>query len=214
MSLFLGKIHYWLFNKILWFEKLENEIINLAKEEGFDVENISVEIQNKYGEKLPNKPLEELIDTSNIHGWLQNQIHSAERRMASWTKLLIEADEKNYKKLEEVYKAQGIVAANEVKSEGKLASTPEELFNFMNDYILDGMPCDRVNEVVMNEENKIGWKQRICVHKDIWQEVGCNVEYFYNLRNSWIKSFVNELNNNYEYLIEESGMRVIRYISE
>ena len=31
MSLFLGKIHYWLFNKILWFEKLEDEIIDLAK---------------------------------------------------------------------------------------------------------------------------------------------------------------------------------------
>ena len=36
MSLFLGKIHYWLFNKILWFEKLEDEIIDLAKKEGFE----------------------------------------------------------------------------------------------------------------------------------------------------------------------------------
>ena len=214
MSLFLGKIHYWLFNKILWFEKLENEIINLAKEEGFEVEKLNGEIQNKYGEKLPNKPLEELIDTSNIHGWLQNQIHCAERRMAAWTKLLIEADENNYGKLEKVYKDQGIVAANEVKSEGNLPSTPEELFNCMNDYILDGMPCDRVNEVVLKEENKFGWKQRICVHKDIWQEVGCDVDNFYNLRNAWIKSFVHELNNNYEYSIEESGMRLIRNISK
>ena len=32
MSLFLGKIHYWLFNKILWFEKLEDEIIEINKE--------------------------------------------------------------------------------------------------------------------------------------------------------------------------------------
>lgn len=214
MSLFLGKIHYWLFNKILWFEKLESEIINLAKEEGFEAEKISNEIQNKYGEKLPNKPLEELIDTSNIHGWLQSQIHSSERRMAAWTKLLIEADEKNYNKLEELYKEQGIVVANEVKSEGQVPSTPEEIFNCINDYILDGMPCDRVNEVVVNEENRIVWQQRICVHKDIWQEVGCNVDYFYNLRNSWIKSFVNELNDNYEYLVEEDGIRIIKNISE
>ena len=78
MSLFLGKIHYWLFNKILWFEKLENEIINLAKEEGFEIEKISTDIQRQYGEILPDKPLEELIDTSNIHGWLQGKIHSAE----------------------------------------------------------------------------------------------------------------------------------------
>ncbi|MCC3869079.1 hypothetical protein [Terrisporobacter mayombei] len=210
MSLFLGKIHYWLFNKILWFEKLENEIINLAKEEGFEVEKLSAEIQNKYGEKLPNKPLEELIDTSNIHGWLQNQIHCAERRMAAWTKLLIEADEKNYSKLEEVYKSQGIVAANEIKSEGKLPSTPEELFNCINDYILDGMPCDRVNEVILKDEDKIEWVQRICVHKDIWKEVGCKVDYFYDLRNAWIKYFVNELNNDYEYDLQDGNTKTIK----
>ena len=134
--------------------------------------------------------------------------------MAAWTKLLIEADENNYGELEKVYKNQGIVAANEVKSEGNLPSTPEELFNCMNDYILDGMPCDRVNEVSLKEENKIGWQQRICVHKDIWTEVGCDVENFYNLRNAWIKSFIHELNNNYEYLIEENGMRLIRNISK
>lgn len=214
MSLFLGKIHYWLFNKILWFEKLENEIINLVKEQGFEVEKLSSEIQNKYGKKLPNKPLEELIDICNIHGWLQNQIHCSERRMADWTKLLIEADENNYSKLEKVYKEQGIVAANEVRSGGNIPSTPKELFNCMNDYILDGMPCDRVNEVVLKEENKIVWKQRICVHEDIWKEVGCDVDNFYNLRNAWIKSFVHALNNNYEYLIEESGMRLIRNISK
>ena len=71
MSLFLGKIHYWLFNKIVWFEDLEEEIINLAKKEGLDVEVLSTEINNRYGEKLPKLPLEEMIDTSNIHGWLQ-----------------------------------------------------------------------------------------------------------------------------------------------
>ncbi|WP_455538066.1 hypothetical protein [Terrisporobacter sp.] len=212
MSLFLGKIHYWLFNKILWFEKLECEIINLAKEEGFDVEEISKDIQSKYGEMLPNKPLEELIDTSNIHGWLQGQIHSAERRMAAWTKLLIEADEKNYEKLEEIYKNQGIIAAKEIKAEGRFPSTPEELFNSMNDYILDGMPCDRVNEVISSDEQHIKWAQRVCVHSAIWDEVGCNVDYFYSLRNAWIKSFVSELNGEYEYYIDEDGIRFIRSI--
>ena len=210
MSLFLGKIHYWLFNKILWFEKLEEEIIKLAKSENLDIEKLRLEIEGKYGTKLPNKPLEELIDTSNIHGWLQGQIHSAERRMAAWTKILIEADKDNYNKLKQVYSAQGIVAAKEIKSEGKVPSTPEEIFNCMNDYILDGMPCDRVNEIVISEENSIGWQQRICVHKDIWQEVGCDVDYFYSLRNVWIASFVSELNDKFEYIIDDNGVRFIR----
>ena len=32
MSLFLGKIHYWLFNKVLWFQGLEDEIIEFGKD--------------------------------------------------------------------------------------------------------------------------------------------------------------------------------------
>ena len=204
MSLFLGKIHYWLFNKIRWFENLEENIIDLAKSEGLDIDSLRESIENKYGEKLPNKPLEELIDTSNIHNWLQSQIHSAERRNAAWTKVLIEANEENFKKLEEIYKEQGIVAANEVKEEGKSVVTPNEIFNAMNDYILDGMPCDRVNEVILNEENKITWQVRIDVHKDIWDKVGCDVNYFYNLRNSWIKSFVSNLNSNFRYIVENN----------
>ncbi|WP_330566168.1 hypothetical protein [Romboutsia sp. Marseille-P6047] len=57
MSLYLGKIHYWLYNKILWFEGLEDEIINLAKEEGIDVDKKFEILIKNFGEKLPNKPL-------------------------------------------------------------------------------------------------------------------------------------------------------------
>ena len=201
MSLFLGKIHYWLFNKIVWFENLEEKIIELAKIEGLDIENLIKDIEGKCGEKLPNKPLEELIDTSNIHNWLQNQIHSAEGRSAAWTKLLIETNEKNFKKLEDIYKEQGIIAAKEVLQEGKSVSSPKEIFDSMNDYILDGMPCDRVNEIISNEENKITWQARIDVHKDIWDRVGCDVNYFYNLRNVWIETFVSNLNDSFKYTV-------------
>ena len=208
MSLFLGKIHYWLFNKIKWFENLEENIIDLAKAEGLNTEDLRKDIEGKYGERLPNKPLEELIDQKNIHGWLQSQIHSAERRMASWTKVLIDTDKENYEKLKSIYKEQGIVAANEFKNDGKVATTPKEIFNAMNDYILDGMPCDRVNEVILDEENMIKWKSRICVHKDIWEEVGCDVNYFYDLRNLWIESFVKNLNENFKY-VSEGNVKII-----
>ena len=34
MSLFLGKVHFWLYNKILWFEHLEDAIVNYADGHG------------------------------------------------------------------------------------------------------------------------------------------------------------------------------------
>lgn len=205
MSLFLGKIHYWLFNKILWFEKLEGEIIDIAKSEGLNLDELKKEINSKYGEPTPNIPLEEMIDTSNIHGWLQEKINSAEGRMAAWTTKLIKNNKEVTKKLESVYMSQGINAAKEVKEKGMNAVSATEIFNNINDYILDGMPCDRVNEVVRSEEDIVEWKRRICVHKQIWSEEEGDVGYFYKLRSIWIKAFVNEINCNFEYIVEDDN---------
>lgn len=210
MSLFLGKIHYWLFNKILWFERLEDEIINLAKEEGLNIEILSNEINKKYGAKLPNKSLEDMIDTSNIHGWLQSKIHSAEGRMAVWTTEIIKNNEKSKSKMEEIYSYQGTKAAREVIENSGELTTAVDIFNSINDYILDGMPCDRVNEVITSEENIVEWRRTICVHKDIWNEANGEVNYFYYLRNLWIKAFVNEVSPEFEYIEKENGVMAIQ----
>lgn len=204
MSLFLGKIHYWLFNKILWFEGLEDEIIKLAKKEFLNIEDIEKEISLKYGRKLQNKNLEEIIDTSNIHGWLQNRIHSSEGRMASWTSFILKDNHNNIDKLREVYIEQGNKAGIEVKKNKKLL-TAQEIYSSINDYILDGMPCDMVNEVIIKNDDTVEWKRRICVHKDIWQKEGLDVSIFYQLRNLWIKAFVEEVNTEFEYRENKDG---------
>ncbi|WP_252236047.1 hypothetical protein [Clostridium sp. CH2] len=210
MSLFLGKIHFWLFNKILWFEGLENEIIDVAKSEGLDILNLQKEIEDKYGMKLPNKPLDEIIDTSNIHGWLQEKIYSSEGRIAAWTTVIIDNKREAKTKLEEIYINQGIIAAKEVKEEGVRLDSAENIFNKVNDYILDGMPCDRVNEIINSNENYVEWTRRICVHKEIWDKESGDVEYFYFLRSLWIKAFVNEINTEFDYLEENNGVKSIR----
>lgn len=210
MSLFLGKIHYWLFNKVLWFEGLEGEIIKLAKDKGIDVEKLEAEINSKYGVKTPNKNLEDMIDTSNIHGWLQGKIHSAEGRMAAWTKVILENNQDYILDMRKVYENQGVNAANEAK-ESLENINAETIFNSMNDYILDGMPCDRVNEVIDSSEESIMWKRRVCVHKNIWENEGILVDVFYELREHWINAFVNTMNNDYEYVKLEDNKQSIRH---
>ena len=210
MSLFLGKIHYWLFNKILWFENLEEEIIKTAKSEGLDIEGVKSEIEAKYGAKLENKNLEEIIDTNNIHGWLQDRIHRAEGRMAAWTKVILENNQDYILDMRKVYENQGVNAANEAK-ESLENINAETIFNSMNDYILDGMPCDRVNEVIDSSEESIMWKRRVCVHKNIWENEGILVDVFYELREHWINAFVNTMNNDYEYVKLEDNIQSIRH---
>ncbi|WP_300380600.1 hypothetical protein [Clostridium sp.] len=198
MSLYLGKVHYWLFNKMLWFQNLEIELVNLAKEKGIAEEELLNYLKDNYGDRIENKPLEELIDTGNIHGWLQEKIIISEKRLAKVTKELLNIEEIE-KDIEKIYINQGIKAAKEVKAEEKLVNNAEELFNLVNDYILDGMPCDRVNEVLVQEENKVLWKRRVCVHESIWSSEGVEVNYFYKLRDFWIETFIKEANSKFSY---------------
>lgn len=209
MSLFLGKIHYWLFNKVLWFEGLEDKVIEFTRAKIAEGDNLENEINLKYGKKLENKNLEEIIDTSNIHGWLQSKIHSAEGRMAAWTSAILNNDKEYIYELKKIYTEQGVNAAKEAKVKSSNA-TAEDIFNSMNDYILDGMPCDRVNEVITSNDEIVEWKRRICVHKEIWENEGVPVETFYDLRNQWISAFVKEMNNDYEYIELDNDIKAIR----
>ncbi|MCR4943447.1 MAG: hypothetical protein K5986_03135 [Clostridium sp.] len=209
MSLFLGKIHYWLFNKIQWFEGLERDVIVLAKNSGLDVNTLTKEINAKYGEPTPNKPLEDMIDTGNIHGWLQGKIHAAEGRMAAWTNALLSTNNKEVKKaLENIYIEQGIKAGKEVIAETKLDSA-EEIYNAVNDYILDGMPCDRVNVIEESNSEIVSFRRSMCVHKEVWEREDVNVDTFYGLRKLWVESFVQTINDEFEY-VEENGVMSIR----
>lgn len=151
-----------------------------------------------------------MIDTSNIHGWLQGKIHSAEGRMAAWTKVILENNQDYILDMRKVYENQGVNAANEAK-ESLENINAETIFNSMNDYILDGMPCDRVNEVIDSSEESIMWKRRVCVHKNIWENEGILVDVFYELREHWINAFVNTMNNDYEYVKLEDNIQSIRH---
>ncbi|MGL5001207.1 MAG: hypothetical protein ACRC6J_05750 [Cetobacterium sp.] len=198
MSLYLGKIHYWLFNKILWLQNLEENVVQSAQSHGLDIETAKAKITEKYGEELKNKNLDEIIDLNNIHGWLQNTIHTSEGRLAAWVGFILEKDSDAMNNLKVVFEKSGVIAANEAKSTAQY-STAGDIYNCLTNYILDGMPCDRVNVVTVSEENLVSWERRLCVHKEVWEKENVDVNVFYDLRKSWIETFVKTLNSSFEY---------------
>lgn len=209
MSLFLGKIHYWLFNKILWFEELEKEIYKFADEKGLPVEQWKRDIFQKYGAPTEEKPLEEIIDTNNIHGWLQNKINSAEGRQAELITNILKTNTEYISDLEFIFGKQGEIASKEYIKEKEIPQTPAEIYNAINDYILEGMPCDRVNRIEENNEVEIRWIATRCIHYEFWNEVGGDVNNFYRLRDKWITCFVNKLNSSFKYIDKEMGAKAI-----
>ncbi|PKM50863.1 MAG: hypothetical protein CVV02_09090 [Firmicutes bacterium HGW-Firmicutes-7] len=208
MSLFLGKIHYLLYNKILWFESIEDRIIENVKDQNISIEGLIKHINEHFGAPLGNKPLEEVIDTTNIHGWLQQTIENTELRHAALITELLNWNPKYKRELIKIFAEQGKVAAKEYTKEVS-AHTADAIYQALNEYILEGMPCDRVNEVVMSSESEFAWVTTTCLHSRNWEKVSGDVNNFYTLRESWISAFVSTLNPNYEYKKQQDGMNRI-----
>lgn len=206
MSLFLGKIHHWLYNKILWHEEAENEIIKLAQLQGEDMDPLVDKINREFGMPTLGKPLEEVIDTSNIHGWLQQKIESAELRQAALVTELLKRRAEYRATVNDIYIRQGEKAAREYQGN---CESPEDIFNAINEFILEGMPCDRVSTVVENTDHAYSWKTTVCLHQPYWSRVGGDVQNFYDLRTAWIKAFVETISDRYTYEKSENGLNRI-----
>jgi hypothetical protein len=190
MSAFLGPIHYWMYDKILLQNEMVSQVFEYSKKYKKDLEKEATE---KYGE-VQNKPLETVIDEQNIHGWLQKQVSIVEYKLAyGVTNILKEAPDA----LEELKEAYYQIGTHHVPEKGK---TIPEIYKYLNDKLLDGMPCDRANELVEESEESVTWKRRMCVHRIFWDEVGGDVKNYYQLRESLIQGMLDPIGVAYEKL--------------
>jgi len=127
MSRFLAPIHGWLFDKIKVTESLEKDLINSYKDVfGEEVDKIVDSINEECGKPLGDGLLEDLVDSDNIHGWLQNKIAMAETRQA---KLLAEAIKKFGEKAEEIaftaFNNQASILAEKAKNIYECGEAPK-----------------------------------------------------------------------------------------
>lgn len=203
MSAFLGKIHYWLYNKIQLHEELIDNIALLCSSKGNDISNIVIESIEKFGPRAEGA-LEEQIDHGNIHGWLQERISSVESRLAYIVTKTIEEDILNKLEIANIFYENG---KNTMINNHLSNPSIEEIYNSIYDYMLEGMPCDRVNEVLENNENKIVWNLKNDIHKKYWDAVLGDIKNFNEFRASWIEGFLS--NTNYIYSKLEFGINQI-----
>lgn len=201
MSAFLGQIHYWLYNKIILHEELIDSIVDLATTKDFDTKRLLEDSFSKYGKPVTGA-LEEHIEHSNIHGWLQERIFSVEKRLAYITTELLKADVAKIVEVEKIFRKNGEKAAGSFEIS---KSKPEDVFKLVFDHMLEGMPCDRVNEITENTEDSITWKTTRCLHKDHWDQVGGDINNFYRFRENWINGFLSASGTGYSYVRAENG---------
>ncbi|KZL92731.1 hypothetical protein [Clostridium magnum] len=208
MSAFLGKIHYWLYDKIKLHEKLIENIVELAERNGYNNEILLSESYSKYGAPVKGL-LENEIEHSNIHGWLQERIISVESRLAY---VVTELLKNNIVKKEDISHVFYENAVNIMKELRINEGSPEDFFKLIFDYMLEGMPCDRGNQINESNETMITWETTRDLHKVYWDEVGGNISNYYYFRDSWINGFLSASGTGYEYTRTENGTNAIRKV--
>lgn len=201
MSRFLGKIHFWLHNKIKYSEQMELSIIEWGRKKDLPVDQWQDEIISKYGSPLGDAQLEEIIDVSNIHGWLQDKISRAELRQAELITNIINVSEDYKYELISLFKEDGFtkgVSANEQYT----VSSPEDVYKVLNEYVLEGMPCDPIDKRIDSNDEVYKWVTDYNIHEQYWNQVGGDINIFNAMRESWVTAFVNALRNEYAYEAE------------
>lgn len=200
MSKFLAPIHFWLFNKIKLSEELQKEIYNSLYNKYDDkVKLIFSESIDLFGDFTEDKPLDEIIDTSNIHGWLQDKISKSETRTAYIiTKATQEFGSDALNLIKDCYILQGKHCGIESRNSNVNKNTLE-LFKSLNNYILDGMPCDNAHSLTTKTDDLTEWSTNPLLHEPYWTKVGGDISLFYELRTLWIVNFISEANSSFDY---------------
>ncbi|GAA0120918.1 MAG: hypothetical protein KID00_13475 [Clostridium argentinense] len=210
MSTFLTPIHTWIFNKIILFEDIERAFSKAYILKYGETAKTIINQSKLYGEMINiDKNLEDIIDLNDVNGWFQNKIANAETRQA----FIITELKKIYgEEVEEIaakfYRDNG-VKCGLMSKEKENPNNVIDIFNSMNNYLLEGMPCDEVQSIITKKDNIIEWCNSRCIHKSNYDKIGGNVDMFYRLRFQWLASFVRQVNNKYKFEYDNSLNKVI-----
>lgn len=193
MSAFLGPIHHWLYGKIKLQQELVEEIISLAKDKG--ITDLESRLNSTYGE-FDKRPLEEIIDENNIHGWLQDKVSRVEYKLAEAVTQLLMQNSVEINELKNIFCKSGEAVGERLAREEGL--TVPQVYKAISDSLLDGMPCDHAMQLIEQEVDEVVWKRIICVHERYWMEVGGDIKNYYELRNSWLEGLASAVGLSFE----------------
>lgn len=141
MSSSLGPIHYIMYEKIKFQDKITERLLSEDK----------LNELNKIMPPVPLDNLEDILDQDNIHGFLSAKIDVVESRLA----YAINNGENIYEKAYEFGKE---IAPDKLESN-------EEIFDFVNKIILDGMPCDHALTAAIDNDGNLNLITNIDMHE-------------------------------------------------
>ena len=193
MSAFLAPIHFWMYDKILIAQeltfKLEEKFLN--KEEREEVESLFP--------GLYSKDLEEVIDQSNIHGWLHTAVSNVEIRFAYIVKTPLDRGSS----LEEIKKVAFEYGKSFPEQE---VSSLKDAYELLMDILLDGLPCDVSISVTREEENELEFVLYNDIHKQYFNEFNLEVSLYHEIREAFVNGIFERYSLKYKNISDSNKL--------
>ncbi|EGY79722.1 hypothetical protein [Peptoniphilus indolicus] len=183
MSAFLGFIHHLMWEKINFTESLSEEVVKDLN----NIDEVEAEL-NKIG-TLEKGELSELIDNSNIHGWLLERVNLVEKRFAKAVEIYLQTNSIDDLKIKFFEKG---------KAEN-FTGSKIDAYKLITSKFLDGMPCDGSIRV-LSDSDDIEFMIANDVHKSVWNDYA-GVDVYWLLRDEFVRGL---LDNKYSYEKEEN----------
>lgn len=166
MSAFLSQVHYNLYEKMKYLDHLNINLASLLVKQNKEISTLEDMV-------LPLGPLESVIDHTQIHAWLQSNIQLLESRLSS---LLTFIKEENLTEEAMIlFQQEGSLLKNQWND-------CLQLFQYLQTYMLDGMPCDRGITIIDKHKDKVIFLSSNNVHSYIHE-----INFFMKLKLAWIQ---------------------------
>lgn len=200
MSLTLAPIHDIMNRKVLRLDRMSEALLKYA-ETGKGLTDLRARIDAE-APAADTRPLSEIVDSTNIHGWLDRAVNQSERRFASVVAGLLAAAPDSLDDLRRTLYTLG-------ESEAQPANQPaNDAYLWLNTALLEGMPCDRTVEMQKSDASEVVWQTVQCPHAPHWMAVGLSVDVFYDLRAAWLSGVLSQ--SGLSYTREDTMHRLFR----
>jgi hypothetical protein len=200
MSITLKPAQHHQYRRIHLLEELISNLLETARRNGWKTDEAE-KLLAACG-KVNFGPLEEVVDPDNIHAWLQGQMEITETRLARLVTTLLKADPSRLDALKETAYRFGL------RHKVPQGAGPSEAYQAITETLLDGMPCDGVNQVTVQEADRVVWKKTRCVHRGYWETAGGEPQVYAALRGQLISGML--AGSGLTYRPAETGVFEIR----
>ncbi|MFQ5455178.1 MAG: hypothetical protein ACE5EA_03105 [Nitrospirota bacterium] len=193
MSLFLGPIHYIMYNRIALVNDRENRVVNDAVDKwGEKAKSVIEDTREKYGYRTSDAPLEQQIGDAPIHGWISDRLGKVVMSEAAVSNAINLQFGKEGRDLilNSSQQHGGELAQRLLKEKKTIFDSIESLNEMLYKYLLEGMPCDHCSATVSQSDKSIVIQRDLMIHAPYWLEVNVPAELMIDLSTAWVRGFV------------------------